>query len=96
MTAFRNNQPFRARYDIQGLDSVVSISIVREKNGRLFLLSLDDESHGTKFSQDLQVRPCPEPAILTTTKMGRLTCSPLNETSYSCRDIPIPQAIQSG
>lgn len=82
MTAFRNNQPFRARYDIQGLDSVVSISIVRPKSGGLLLLSVDDESHGTRFSQDVRVRGCPEPAFLATTEMGRLTCYPKSETSY--------------
>jgi hypothetical protein len=82
LAAFAKNQPFQARYDIQGKDSVVSLGFVRTRSGELYLLLMDDESHGTTWAQDVRVQPCPRPLSLKPTQMGRLTCYPESETPY--------------
>lgn len=82
LTAFGDHRPFRVRYDIQGLDSVLSVALVSGKTGEMSMLLIDDFSSGTKWGQSVQVRACPSPAVLNTTKLGRLTCYPEGETPY--------------
>jgi hypothetical protein len=82
LSAFGEHRPFRVRYDRQGLDSVLSVGLVSRKTGEMYLLLVDDFSFGTKWAQSVQIRPCPQPAVLNITKMGRLTCYPEGETPY--------------
>jgi len=46
LTAFLKGQPFRVRYDIQGIDSDVSAGLARGEDGRMFALMFDGDPNG--------------------------------------------------
>jgi len=70
-------QPFRAIYNIQGIDSLVAGGIVRTRSGTLLALAYDSCPAGCGFSmlrQRVLVTPCPQPYHLYVNPKGRINC----------------------
>lgn len=75
LQADANGHPFRAIYNIQGIDASVAGGIVRTPRGRILALSYDSCPSGCGFSflrQRVQVAPCPQPYHLYVNPKGRI------------------------
>jgi hypothetical protein len=76
--AQREGEPFRVRYDIQGIDSAVAGGIVRTPSGDLFAISFDGNPHGAGYTSLLAQRSvqsvCPKPYRLWVNPKGRVNC----------------------
>ena len=69
--------PFRVRYDLMGIDSAVSIAIVRTDIGTVGTLEYDsDPSGGSHVGEVVYPKRCPEPVHLWINASGRIDCFP--------------------
>ena len=70
-------KPFRVRYDLQGIDSAVSLAIVRTSIGTVGTLTYDsDPSGGSHVGEVIYPKRCPEPVHLWIDQNGRIDCFP--------------------
>ena len=68
-------KPFRVRYDLQGIDSAVSVAIVRTSIGTVGTLMYDsDPSGGSHAGEVVYPKRCPEPVHLWIDQSGRIDC----------------------
>lgn len=77
LTADAKGEPFRAIYNIQGIDSRIAGGIVRTRSGKLLALTYDSCPAGCGFSmlrQRVWVTPCPQPYHLYVNPKGRINC----------------------
>ena len=78
--AFKENKPFRVRYDLHGIDSAVSEGLLRASDGKLYATSFDgDPMGGGGISQERQRFTsllCPQPFAVRVRENGRLSCAP--------------------
>ncbi len=90
LRAFEAHQPFRVRYKLQTMDTVMAAGVVAAPNGHLYeIIFSGGLPTGTTdvFRQRAIVNACPVPASLRRTPNGRVTCfgpgpsTPANWTS---------------
>jgi len=76
LTAHQAGQPFHVRYDIRGIDSQVSIAIVRDASGNVSALAYDSdiEGGGGRAHQVVNMSACPRPFHLWVNPSGRINC----------------------
>jgi hypothetical protein len=76
LAAQRAGKPFRIRYDIQGIDSLVAVAIVRTQAGTVESLMWDSDPSGGGRRGPGVVFPkrCPEPVHLWVNPRGRINC----------------------
>ena len=75
LDAQKSANPFRVLYDLQGIDSVVAIAIVRTDIGTVGTLTYDsDPSGGGNVGAVIWPKRCPEPVHVSITPSGRLDC----------------------
>jgi hypothetical protein len=68
-------KPFRIRYDLQGIDSLVAVAIVRTPSGTVGALTYDgDPSGGGHVGEVVYPKRCPEPVHLWINPSGRIHC----------------------
>jgi hypothetical protein len=90
LRAFTTHEPFRVRYKLQTMDTVMAAGIVAAPNGRVYeIIFSGGLPNGTTdvIRQRAVVNACPVPASLRRTPNGRVTCfspgpsTPANWTS---------------
>jgi hypothetical protein len=68
-------KPFRIRYDLQGIDALVAVAIVRTPSGTVGALTYDsDPSGGGHVGEVVYPKRCPEPVHLWINPSGRINC----------------------
>jgi len=75
--AFAHRQPFRVRYDVQGIDTDAARTIVMTLGGRLIEVDWVSDTWLKLAPGYIDLRPCNHPARLKTNSQGELECSPL-------------------
>ena len=83
LSAFAHKVPFYVRYNLQGIDSRVSIGVAGEASGKLYIVEYDSRGWGMTASDGAELTdrkhnytiPCPSPTTLRKTQTGRLTCN---------------------
>jgi hypothetical protein len=79
LRAFAAHDPFRVRYGLQTMDTVMAAGVISSANGQLYEIVF---SGGTPtgrtdlFRQRLIVSACQAQALLKRTANGRVTCDP--------------------
>lgn len=89
LRAFAAHQPFRVRYGLQTMDTVMAAGVVAAPNGRVYEIIFSGGPTGTTdvIRQHAVVNACPVPASLRRIANGRVTCfgpglsTPANGTS---------------
>jgi hypothetical protein len=83
LTAQRAGMPFRVRYDLQGIDSLVAAGIVRDQAGNVQILMWDsDPSGGGRVGPGVVfLIRCPVPVHLWVDPNGRVKCLPKPNSS---------------
>lgn len=77
LRAFAAHEPFRVRYGLQTMDTVMAVGVISSANGQLYEIVF---SGGTPtgridlFRQRFLVHACPGQPSLKRTPMGRVTC----------------------
>jgi hypothetical protein len=76
LAAQKAGKPFRARYDLQGVDSLVAVAIVRNQVGTVQSLMWDsDPSGGGRLGPGIVFsKRCLEPVHLWVDPHGRINC----------------------
>jgi hypothetical protein len=84
-------KPFRIRYDLQGIDSLVAVAIVRTPSGTVGALTYDsDPSGGGQVGEALYPKQCPEPVHLWINPSGRINC--FQQETSPPKDVMSPNA----
>jgi len=89
LKAFRNNEPFRVRYEIPAIDSHVSAGLIYTPQRKLYGLTIhaDPQYEGTPSPRQwTETTLCPSPFQLHVTPNGRLTC-------FSKETVPPPNIM---
>jgi len=84
LRAFAHASPFYVRYNLQGIDSYVSLGLAGDAQGNAYFVQYDSmgwetgglakDTEGTDDNHIL-VTPCPNPVRLGKTQWGRLKCT---------------------
>ena len=77
--AFAAHQPFRVRYGLKTMDTVMAVGVVSAPDGRVYEIIFSGVTPtGTVdvFRQRFLVTACPAQALLRRTLRGRVTCAP--------------------
>ncbi len=92
LAAQRAGKPFRVRYDLQGIDSLVAVAIVRTQVGTVETLMWDSDPSGGGRRGPGVVFPkrCPEPVHLWVNPNGRINC--FQKESSPPKDVMSPNA----
>lgn len=92
LAAQRAGKPFRVRYDLQGIDSLVAVAIVRTQAGAVESLMWDSDPSGGGRRGPGVVFPkeCPEPVHLWVNPSGRINC--FQNKSSPPKDVMSPNA----
>ncbi len=90
LAAQKAGKPFRVRYDLQGIDSVVAVAIVRTPIGTVGTLNYDsDPSGGGRVGGGvIYPKRCPEPVHLWVNPSGRINC--FQQASAPPKDVMSP------
>lgn len=84
-------KPFRIRYDLQGIDSLVAVAIVRTPSGTVGALTYDgDPSGGGHVGEVVYRKRCPEPVHLWINPSGRINC--FQQETSPPKDVMSPNA----
>ena len=84
-------RPFRIRYDLQGIDSLVAVAIVRTPSGTVGALTYDsDPSGGGQVGEVVYPKRCPEPVHLWINPSGRINC--FQQETSPPKDVMSPNA----
>jgi len=84
-------KPFRIRYDLQGIDSLVAVAIVRTPSGTVGSLMYDsDPSGGGQVGEVVYPKRCPEPVHLWINASGRINC--FRQETSPPKDVMSPNA----
>jgi len=84
-------KPFRIRYDLQGIDSLVAVAIVRTPSGTVGSLTYDsDPSGGGQVGEVVYPKRCPEPVHLWINPSGRINC--FQQETSPPKDVMSPNA----
>ena len=82
LSAFRDKESFRVRYDLIGVDAGPTVSLVGARDGHLYRLSfLSHPVGGPIFGGSLDVKRCQEPVVfeklmdLSMEDRGMITCN---------------------
>ena len=78
--AFHAHQPFRVRFDLQGIDSSVAVGFAGTEQGDVIAFFFDGDPAGKEGTsatrQSVSGRKCPKPVTLFKSPEGRLECFP--------------------
>ena len=84
-------KPFRIRYDLQGIDALVAVAIVRTPSGTVGALTYDsDPSGGGHVGEVVYPKRCPEPVHLWINPSGRINC--FQQETSPPKDVMSPNA----
>ena len=84
-------KPFRIRYDLQGIDSLVAVAIVRTPSGTVGALTYDsDPSGGGQVGEVVYLKRCTEPVHLWINPRGRINC--FQQKTSRPKDVMSPNA----
>ena len=73
--ALKSTKPFRARFDKQGIDSAISVGIIRTAAGQVFMTSYDsDPSGGQAIGPRVVISLCRAPRVSLVKDQERVTC----------------------
>jgi hypothetical protein len=92
LKAQSSKRPFRVRYDLQGIDSSVAVSIVHTPAGNVGVLQYDSDplGGGGRAHENVYPNRCPEPVHLWVNPSGRINC--FQKESSPPRDAMSPNA----
>lgn len=80
LAAFKSGKSFRVRYDLRGIDSVVSEGLLRASDGKIYKMTFDGDPMGgggiSPTRQRFLTIPCPEPVKMRLTEDRHLDCFP--------------------
>lgn len=78
MDANSQDKPFRARFDLKGIDAALAVGFARSPEGKLYAFDWDGNPYGggytLLFGQRLITIACPEKPGLYVDKLGQLNC----------------------
>ena len=80
LRAFKSGNPFRVRYDLQGIDSAVAEGVLRASDGKLYKTMFDGDPMGgggiSPTRQRFTTVLCLEPPEVRVNEDGHLDCFP--------------------
>ena len=86
LRAFAAHEPFRVRYGLQTMDTVMAAGVVSSANGQLYEILFSGGAPTGRidvFRQRFLVHACPAQASLKRTPKGRVTCDPAPNDTIS-------------
>jgi hypothetical protein len=90
LAAQKAGKPFRVRYDLQGIDSAVSVAVVRAPTGKVGMVNYDSDptGSGSRSNEVIYPKRCPEPVHLWVNPSGRINC--FQQASSPPKDVMSP------